>query len=143
VVNARSRLHEGFRYRLMRPYHRWILSSFSRMCFQTDEDLRRVQSVLPLGVRTQVVGNLKFEVDPRERVVDPSLELWLQSRGETLLLCAGSTADDDEDEFVFRAFEEVRRTVPCSLLLAAAPYSPGGRHNISCGSARLDGFAAK
>lgn len=118
VVNARSRSHEGWRYRVMRPYHRWILGSFARMCFQSEEDARRVAPVLPHSVRSQVVGNLKFEVDPRERVVDGSLEKWLEARGDLPLLAAGSTADDEEDEFVFQAFEIVRRSAPCSLLIA-------------------------
>jgi 3-deoxy-D-manno-octulosonic-acid transferase len=118
VVNARTRSHEGFRYRLMRPYHRWILRGFSRMCFQSEEDLQRVQAVLPASVETQVAGNLKFEVDPRGRAVNDALKAWLDTRGEIPLLAAGSTADDEEDEFVFQAFEKLRAAMPCALLIA-------------------------
>lgn len=118
VVNARTRSHEGLRYRLMRPYHRWILRSFARMSFQSEEDLRRVEKTLPNFVRTQVAGNLKFEVDPRARVVADDLRHWLEARNELPLLAAGSTHDAQEDALVFDAFEIVRRSVPCVLLIA-------------------------
>ena len=125
VVNARSRSHEGLRYRAMQPYHRWILSQFRRMCFQSDEDWRRVTRVLPPNVEAKVVGNLKFEVDPRATKADDlALQRWLtrtsstRLANETPLLSAGSLSDEEEDRFVLDAFAIVRQTEHCALLIA-------------------------
>lgn len=117
VVSGRPRSYRSFRTRVWASQHRWILSGLAIICFQTDEYVRRIRSILPGDADVRTAGNIKFGLRPS---VNPALtqELsnWLSDKGDAPLLAAGSTWPREE-EFVLRAFEIIRRQVPCVLLI--------------------------
>jgi 3-deoxy-D-manno-octulosonic-acid transferase len=119
VANARTRSHQSLRYRILSPFHRWVVSSFERMYFQSPEDVERARPVLSSKVDARVPGNIKFALPATP---DPArvqaLQGWLAGRGDVPLLVAGSTSGRDDEEFVLRAFQIVRAKRPCALLIA-------------------------
>jgi 3-deoxy-D-manno-octulosonic-acid transferase len=88
------------------------------MCLQSDDHIRRIQSLVSPRTPVSALGNVKFGLRPK---VDPdvqeSLRTWLSTRGDVPLLAAGSTWKGEE-ELVLEALKIVRREVPCALLIA-------------------------
>lgn len=117
VMNARTRQHQSARYKIFEKWHRHIARSFDAMVFQSEQDQQRASGVLCSRTQTSVAGNLKFALRPiPDAVKTESLARWLGD-GSTPVFAAGSVEESDVD-FVFAAFEKVRATRDCKLLIA-------------------------
>jgi len=116
VMNARTRAHDKSRYKIFEQWHRHIAGSFDAMVFQSEEDQNRARGVLASRTQTHVAGNLKFALRPAiNESKTESLARWLEV-GSIPLFGAGSVEESDVD-FVFAAFEKVRASHNCKLLV--------------------------
>jgi 3-deoxy-D-manno-octulosonic-acid transferase len=89
---------------------------FGALCFQSEEQAGNARPFLSPATRATVTGNLKLDLQPPSAPSN-GLARWLRDRAAPTLFVAGSTRRGDE-AFVVDAFLDVRRHVPCSLLLA-------------------------
>lgn len=134
--STRPHPYDTWRGKLWLPLHKSLVERFTSLCLQDEGQLHRLERVLPAGADARVTGNIKFDLE--RPVLAPArrsaLARWLGkevevSQGEVSrqsevslphevpLLAAGSTHLGEED-LVLRAFQMVRREVPCALLLA-------------------------
>ncbi len=117
LVNGRSRGREKARYRWMSGFQSWVLGAFDLLLFESEAQIERVRAVLPRSARVGATGNLKFGfLAPTAPPNAASLEKWLK-RADLPLLIAGSTSPIDE-KWALEAWEIVRQTTPCALLIA-------------------------
>jgi 3-deoxy-D-manno-octulosonic-acid transferase len=124
LVNGRISDRSVNRYNWIRPFIRRSLADFSRLLMQTAKDRERIVSLGAAPDRTEVCGNLKFDLKP---VVDPGQVVekyrrMLGLREDSLVVVAGSTMKGEEEQFLV-AFGSLRRQYP-STFLVLAPRHP-------------------
>jgi len=120
VVNGRLSPDRMARYRRFAGLYRPVLAALQAVGAQSQEDAARFEELGVSGHRIVVTGNLKHDLPP----APSGPAAWRGRLGLTQqpVWVAGSTAEG-EDEFVLRAFLEVRRSVP-DLVLVLAPRHP-------------------
>jgi len=99
------------RYRQFRRFFRTVLSNFTLLCVQSDEDRERFLELGAHPDRVVVAGSLKSDACLRTVPISRS-ELGLPDG--VPIFVAGSTRPGEE-EVLFGAFKEVRRSWPVSL----------------------------
>jgi 3-deoxy-D-manno-octulosonic-acid transferase len=109
-----SRLSGGV-YKMI---YRWTLSGYSTVCLQGKADLAVVAPLLSPQSEARVTGAIKLSHSIRQRVSGSSeLAAWMNDARGLPILAAGSTGEGEE-EWMLDAFDIVRKSVPCALLLA-------------------------
>jgi 3-deoxy-D-manno-octulosonic-acid transferase len=123
MINGRLSSRSYARYRLIRPFFRYVLADVDRFCMQSEESARRLVELGADPARVTVTGSLKFDSleapgalahgRPRQRV----LRFFRISPNRPVLV-AGSTMRGEELA-VLRAFERIKTTMPGALAIVA------------------------
>ena len=100
-------------------YLRWLFRSYSVLLFQADSYLESATPHLSAATKALVSGDLKFDLTAKEVSAESGagIDLWLGSENAPIL-AAGSTDSLKEEQLVLEAFEVVKRTTKCKLLIA-------------------------
>lgn len=123
IVNGRISERSFRGYARFRFLFSRVLSCFSAITAQTEEDARRFLALGAPSAAVSVTGNMKFDVAPPAAGMSP-LHALLKGKmeEETRWFVAGST-HEGEEEAVLHAFEK-GRSVDGSLKLLLAPRHP-------------------
>ena len=116
MINGRISDKSFARYRLVRRWLRRVFADYTMLGMQSDMDRSRIQEIGADPDKVAVLGNLKYDVAPSSRTLDPALGQVLA--GWPLLWIAASTMAGEE-EMVLDAFAKVRETDPDLRLLIA------------------------
>jgi 3-deoxy-D-manno-octulosonic-acid transferase len=117
VVNARVSDRSLPRYERLRRWWRPFLEMLTLVLAQSAEDARRFVAIgVPEG-RVRVGGNLKFDVRP-PRSTELIEELRRQLPGNTKLLVAGSTLEDEE-RVLLEAWPAICARTPNAVMVLA------------------------
>jgi 3-deoxy-D-manno-octulosonic-acid transferase len=120
LVNGRISDRSFRRYSAVRWFIQDSLQRFSGLCMQTSLDGERIISLGAAPERTEVCGNLKYDVKPLEGISEKVLYFrrLLGLLEDVFLVAAGSTMKDEEP-LVLQAFEALKRVCPSAVLLIA------------------------
>lgn len=120
LVNGRISDRSFRRYSAVRWFIKASLQRFSGLCMQTSVDGERILSLGSAPERTEVCGNLKYDVKPPEGISDKVLYFrrLLGLAEDVFLVAAGSTMKDEE-LLVFQAFQTLKQVCPSAVLLIA------------------------
>jgi 3-deoxy-D-manno-octulosonic-acid transferase len=119
VANARISDRSWPGYRRMRSVLAPVLSNIDLFLAQTQEDARRLEAMGAPADRTEVTGNLKFDVPMS---VPPPIVLSLQAALENTeagpVVVCGSTMEGEEP-LLLRSFENVLASHPRAVMVLA------------------------
>jgi 3-deoxy-D-manno-octulosonic-acid transferase len=119
AVNARVSNRSWPNYRRFRWALRRMLAHVDLFLAQTEQDRARLESIGASAARVQVVGNLKFDVNPSTPPpIVESIRQSLAAEGAGPVLVCGSTVEGEEPPLV-KAFEHVRVEHPRAVMLLA------------------------
>jgi 3-deoxy-D-manno-octulosonic-acid transferase len=123
LINGRISSRSYPRYRLIRPFFRWVLADVDRFCMQSDESARRIVELGADQAKVTVTGSLKFDSlemppvvshgKPRERVLR-----FFRLSPNRMVLVAGSTVRGEEPA-VLKAFSRLKGASPSALAILA------------------------
>jgi 3-deoxy-D-manno-octulosonic-acid transferase len=116
LASARLSAKSVLRYRRFGGLFRGIFSASSLIAAQTDVDAERFVAIGAQRARTRVIGNIKFDMELGEGVMDRGRELRSAFGSARPTWIAGSTHAGEEEQ-VLEAHAELRRTEPNALLL--------------------------
>lgn len=125
LVNGRISRNSFRGYRIIRPFLKEVLRSFSLFCMQTKKDAQRIVSLGAEENKVKVTGNMKFDI--QLPVTPPTLTLRragnyqlpdLGLPGEEKLFIAGST-HRGEEKIILQAYRELIKSRPDLRLLIA------------------------
>jgi 3-deoxy-D-manno-octulosonic-acid transferase len=118
LVLASARLSEKSvsRYRRLEALCRAVFSATSLIAAQTPEDAERFVAIGARRDRTHVVGNMKFDLNLGEGVIDQGRELRASLGGSRPTWIAGSTHAGEEEQ-VLAAHSTLLEREPHALLL--------------------------
>lgn len=122
IASARLSAKSVSRYRRLGGLFRETLAASTLIAAQSRADAERFISVGADPDRTQVVGNVKFDVEPDDSIRAKGRELRSRYLGARPVWVAGSTHAGEEEQ-VLAAHAELRREVP-DLLLLLVPRHP-------------------
>jgi len=118
IVNARLSEVSARRFRYAPAFFRDVLSSVAWIGAQSAENGRRLVACGADPARTQVTGNLKFDLDLPQELDERAGALRRRWGPERPVLVAGSTHAEDE-ALVIPAFARVLEDLPKALLVLA------------------------
>ncbi len=120
LVNGRVSDRSTRRYTWVRPFIRKTLGYFSALCMQTEMDRQRVLSLGAPPDRTEVCGNLKYDLKPAGEAnqLAARYRSLLSLPEDALVVVAGSTMKHEE-EHVLLAFDHLKRRHPAATLILA------------------------
>jgi 3-deoxy-D-manno-octulosonic-acid transferase len=127
MINGRISDKSFPRYRRARRWLGRVLDDYAVLGMQSETDRERIESIGANPSRVTVFGNLKYDVTPLDRGVEPKLAAFLQRWQE--LWIAASTMPG-EDELVLEAFLALKKTHPL-LKLMIAPRHPDRSNAIA------------
>jgi len=116
LASARLSAKSVLRYRRFGSLFRGMFSASSLIAAQTPQDAERFVAIGAQSARTRVVGNIKFDMELAEGVMDRGRELRSAFGSARPTWIAGSTHAGEEDQ-VLAAHAELRRAEPSALLL--------------------------
>jgi 3-deoxy-D-manno-octulosonic-acid transferase len=116
LASARLSAKSVSRYRRFGGLFRGIFSGSSLIAAQTREDAERFIAIGAQSARTHVVGNIKFDIEPRDAAAGRDLRSSLGGARATWI--AGST-HAGEDEQVLAAHEAILAEAADTLLILA------------------------
>jgi 3-deoxy-D-manno-octulosonic-acid transferase len=117
IVNARISDRSFPRYRRFRWLFADVLREVDLFLAQTEEDRERLVEIGAATERTQVSGNLKFDVRPTAGSALTKDLRHLLRQGSRVLVC-GSTVEGEE-ALLLAAFPEVLRKYPSAAMILA------------------------
>ena len=119
VVNARISDRSWPKYQRFRWALRRMLAHVDLFLTQTEQDRTRLQLLGAPSERTQVTGNLKFDMTlpAAPPIVESLRQSFIASRAGPVLVC-GSTVEGEEP-LLLKAFENVLVTHPRAVMLLA------------------------
>jgi 3-deoxy-D-manno-octulosonic-acid transferase len=129
LLNGRISDRAQARYRKTRWFFQHVLRWPDAILVQSATMRERFIATGAPAERVEVIGNLKYDLDPGAVKANPAIEEFLQRLHAPEIWIAASTtppaaaADLDEDDVVIAAFRELAREHPC-LLLILAPRKP-------------------
>jgi 3-deoxy-D-manno-octulosonic-acid transferase len=127
MINGRISDKSFPRYKKVKRWLGPVLDLYTVLGMQSEMDRRRAELIGASPQQVKVFGNLKFDVTPSNRLLEPRLESWLRVCGE--LLIAASTMPG-EDEMVLDGFLELRQRRP-EMTLMIAPRHPERAESIA------------
>ena len=119
VAFANMRISDGTYTRAsrFRQLSRYILKDVSAFCVQTEEDSRRIVDLGALDSKTDVTGNLKFDVVAPTDVLERGLEIRTRLGGaEKKVIVLGSSHEGEEMAFL-DVLESTRDTFPATSIV--------------------------
>jgi 3-deoxy-D-manno-octulosonic-acid transferase len=116
LASARLSAKSVARYRRFGSLFRRIFSAISLIAAQTREDAERFVAIGAQSARTQVVGNIKFDMQPGAGVIDQGRALRAAFGSARPTWIAGSTHAGEEEQ-VLAAHTELQADRPDALLL--------------------------
>jgi 3-deoxy-D-manno-octulosonic-acid transferase len=116
LASARLSAKSVARYRRFGSLFRGIFSAISLIAAQTREDAERFVAIGAQSARTQVIGNIKFDMQPGAGVIDQGRALRAALGGARPTWIAGSTHAGEEEQ-VLAAHAELQADRPDALLL--------------------------
>jgi 3-deoxy-D-manno-octulosonic-acid transferase len=130
VVNARISDRSLRGYKLLRPWLSRVLSCVDLFLAQTELDRKRLAEIGAKPERTELAGNLKFDVLPLEMlpIVASLRKAFDQANVGPVIVC-GSTVDGEEP-LLLRAFEIVLGDNPRAVMILA-PRQPQRFQQVS------------
>ncbi len=102
IINGRISDSSYSSYRLLKPFFSPILNLYTRIYTQSELDNKRFISLGSKPENTQVMANLKFDIEK----VDSDIDL---KKGNNRIFIAGST-HSGENEIVIRTFNKLKET---------------------------------
>jgi len=114
LASARISARTALRYRFLRSLFSDVLPKIS-VAAQTIEDTQRYFMLGAIPDRTQVVGNLKFDIEVAESILTAGQQIKLSVRHRPIWI-AGST-HAGEEELVLQAHRQVLMHQPDALLI--------------------------
>ena len=120
LVNGRISDRSVRRYQWVLPLIRRVLGYFSSLCMQTETDRQRILTLGAPPERTEVCGNLKYDLKPAGEAgqLAAFYRILLNLPEDALVMVAGSTMKHEE-ELVLLAFDHLRRSHPAATLILA------------------------
>src|SRR5690606_2863384 len=109
VVNGRSsgRPNRLWKSPIARLIQHWSLAGFDLICLQSDEELQKIETILPASAKVQITGSMKFESwNAKSPSPSGDLQRWIETNAALPILVAGST-HSDEVLFILEAFKIV------------------------------------
>jgi 3-deoxy-D-manno-octulosonic-acid transferase len=116
LVSARISPKSVSSYRKFLPLFRETLSYGIVIAAQSDADAERFRSLGASPERTRVTGNIKFDIELPDNLLDDGKQFRQQNFGERPVWVAASTHDREEEQ-VLAAHGIVRRRFPDALLV--------------------------
>jgi len=116
LASARLSAKSVARYWRLGNLFRGVFSAVSLVAAQTVEDAERFIAIGAQSARTQVVGNIKFDVSLGAEAIDKGRALRVSFGGARPTWIAGSTHAGEEEQ-VLAAHEKLRDGLPDALLL--------------------------
>jgi len=116
LVSARISPKSVENYRKLLPLFRETLSYGIVIAAQTHSDANRFKALGAAPERTSVTGNIKFDIEIDETVIDEGVELRRQCFADRPVWIAAST-HDKEEELVLSAHRLIQREFPDALLI--------------------------
>ena len=116
LVSARISPKSVKSYRKFLPLFRETLSYGIVIAAQSDADAERFRSLGASAERTWVTGNIKFDIELPDRLLDHGRQFREQNFGERPVWVAASTHDREEEQ-VLAAHRLVRERFPNALLV--------------------------
>ncbi len=116
-----GRYKPGFFHKLTwSAINTWSLRAFNIICLHSEAVRDEIKEVLPSDVDTRITGAIKLKRREERKILPAEFMQWLQPTNEddVPVLAAGSTRNEEEENFVLDAFSKVRKEFPCKLLLA-------------------------
>ena len=120
LVNGRVSDRSLRRYRWILPIMRNTIRYFNALCMQTEMDRQRILSLGALPERTEVCGNLKYDLSPPDEVslLVTRYRHLLNLPDNALIVVAGSTMKGEEEQVLF-AFDSLKRQCTSAVLILA------------------------
>lgn len=112
VINGRISDSTFNTYKKVKFFFKHILSNYSGLYTQSLEDRDKLIAIGADPVKTEFMGNLKFDIKRQDVSIDID-------KGNNKLIIAGST-HKGEDEIVLDAFKNIKKEVPNAKLLLAS-----------------------
>ena len=141
LVNARLSKNSFHSYSRISFFMEPMLSTFSRICAQSTEDVHRFEDLGFPSNRIIRTGNIKFDQEldtaPKADLEELRQSMGIKPRQDILL--AGST-HKGEEEILLEAFSRLQREFS-DLLLVVAPRDPDRAESV-CGIFRSAGLSA-
>jgi 3-deoxy-D-manno-octulosonic-acid transferase len=119
LANARLSAKSVSRYRRFGALFRGIFSAISLLAAQTLEDAERFVAIGAQSARTHVAGNIKFDLELGEGVIDRGRELRSSFGSARATWIAGSTHAGEEEQVL-----AAHATLPEGTLLLLVPRHP-------------------
>lgn len=116
LVNARLSEQSARGYRRVARFMAGVLACPDRICAQSSDDARRLREIGAPERRVVVTGSLKFDQKIPASAREQGESLRRQLGNDRPVWIAASTREG-EDELILTAFEEIRRSVPNTLLV--------------------------
>ncbi|MBI3657815.1 MAG: 3-deoxy-D-manno-octulosonic acid transferase [Acidobacteria bacterium] len=126
LVNGRLSTRSFRRYRWVRRFMQDVLHHFDLLLAQSNDDAERLRALGAPDARLQVIGNMKYDIQPSTPAAAASLHQLVKDslgidKGGVLLL-AGSTVDG-EDKIILSTFVKLKAKHK-SFRLILAPRHP-------------------
>ncbi|HME41236.1 MAG TPA: lipid IV(A) 3-deoxy-D-manno-octulosonic acid transferase [Steroidobacteraceae bacterium] len=119
LASARLSAKSVSRYRRLGSLMRGIFSGISLLAAQTPEDAERFIAIGAQSARTRVVGNVKFDLQLSEGVIERGRELRAALGGARPVWIAGSTHAGEEEQVL-----AAHAQLPDDALLLLVPRHP-------------------
>lgn len=122
IANGRISPSSYNGYKKMKPFFEQVLSKYTLILMQTKGDAQRIIDIGAPHEKTQVMGNLKFDIT--KDLSDEQITILKNEfkSHNTKVLIAGST-HKGEDEIVLAVFNKIKKKQP-ELKLLLAPRHP-------------------
>ncbi|MDE3181141.1 MAG: 3-deoxy-D-manno-octulosonic acid transferase [Acidobacteriota bacterium] len=119
LINARLSDRSAKGYRLLRPFMRRVFENADWILAQTPQDAERFRRIGARPERVLMMGNLKFDSRPlSSNEFAAALKIALAAADRSPVVVAASTMPGEE-ELVLRAWSEVKKADPRSILILA------------------------
>lgn len=122
IINACLSESSARGYQKISALIRPALSNVTRIAAQTEEDASKFVAIGASAQSVEVVGNLKFDVEVDQTVIDQGLAIKSSQFADRFVWVIGSTHKDEEIRFV-EIYRQLKKHIP-ELLLVVVPRHP-------------------
>jgi len=122
IINACLSESSARGYQKISALIRPAISIVTHISAQTKEDAARFIAIGAPAQRVEVIGNLKFDVEVGQQVIDQGLAIKKAQFSGRFVWVLGSTHKDEEVQFV-EIYRQLKKQIP-ELLLVVVPRHP-------------------